>query len=877
MTRIKYLLIVLFLSGAPQLFSQQWFVKQWQIADGIPPSFEPDFEPCGSTMSGDDVILYGTIGFTQNYLPGAHGRADLLIMKNDEEGNNIWAFTLGTAEEDEHISRVVEVNNDLFIMGHFKRSYGFDAFIMKAEVVSAGSSYSMNILHQPLVRTNAEFYDLAYAPRVDAGGGFADTEPGMAVCGYDKNEQKPFVFRCDMSLGFNTPRTWLKYYINEAPEFELRSLLAIKEGNVDEDFIGGGVPGSRDDEYFTTLVVCGEQGDGGLILKLSTGSGAIIDQFGTYRLIGSNCVDQETQEPLFNLGLSGAFEYGFTEIIQVGDGDLVALGQNGIDGSSTFPNYTQSLFRISKDLNSVKWFSSVGEEYQSADDYPILLDLLKTNMGFAVVSKYFDDSQQMAYTFTHFNDNGHFLIQTQDRIGGILHALIHSRLDPLDKQATEWSDFALQCGNFIHYPAFQHRDAPFPNWNEYNVVHAKTGLEAMKLGCVEEEISPRFESFCDEISLDEDSFDFVQEGSTFSLDAGTDLEWAEQTANFEEVCASSCTESCQIIQQAVFVCEDEIINVILNAPSGWDAGSTYWNDGTTGLQLEVNRIGDYYAYSVTPQGCLEMVKYTVAFYPRPNFTVDVTDVECHGDVDGEICITSDIQFNQIGGIGPNGSFGQGLLSPVSSYCITDLIGNSVPEGIYRIDITDINGCTWKVVAEVSAPDPIAITSNQTPTTSGCDGSIEFIVTGGTPGFNYTLTLGGSIISSGTGSGYYLFSSLCPGIYTFAVSDQNQCTDQNTIEVGDGENKTDGETSIRATLDALTIYPNPTNGLLTIQLPATITGEVEVTDVIGRTVSNHSFTDKDRIDLDLTGQPTGSYFVKVSSAGLSHMEKVIVIE
>ncbi|MBP9186904.1 MAG: DUF4465 domain-containing protein [Bacteroidia bacterium] len=82
----------------------------------------------------------------------------------------------------------------------------------------------------------------------------------------------------------------------------------------------------------------------------------------------------------------------------------------------------------------------------------------------------------------------------------------------------------------------------------------------------------------------------------------------------------------------------------------------------------------------------------------------------------------------------------------------------------------------------------------------------------------------------------------------------------------------GLTNIAQTLQT-SIYPNPTNGLLTINLPQQNTNaSVAVYDVTGKLWIAHNM--QNMAQIDLTNMPSGVYFVRVSSNGLSNIQRVV---
>lgn len=77
---------------------------------------------------------------------------------------------------------------------------------------------------------------------------------------------------------------------------------------------------------------------------------------------------------------------------------------------------------------------------------------------------------------------------------------------------------------------------------------------------------------------------------------------------------------------------------------------------------------------------------------------------------------------------------------------------------------------------------------------------------------------------------------------------------------------------------LEVYPNPTNGLLTVNYPGIETCTVQVVDVLGHTLSvdRMEFT-QDRLDLDVTSMAPGTYFVQVSLQGAERFLKFVKYE
>lgn len=92
-------------------------------------------------------------------------------------------------------------------------------------------------------------------------------------------------------------------------------------------------------------------------------------------------------------------------------------------------------------------------------------------------------------------------------------------------------------------------------------------------------------------------------------------------------------------------------------------------------------------------------------------------------------------------------------------------------GSYLISVTDSNdpSCTQTQAIDIVEPTALVLgTPTVVPPTSGNNGSISIIASGGTPAYTYSLNPGG--ISNGTG----IYSNLGVGTYTVSVVDKNGC-------------------------------------------------------------------------------------------------------
>ncbi len=106
--------------------------------------------------------------------------------------------------------------------------------------------------------------------------------------------------------------------------------------------------------------------------------------------------------------------------------------------------------------------------------------------------------------------------------------------------------------------------------------------------------------------------------------------------------------------------------------------------------------------------------------------------------------------------------------------------SNVAAGSYTITISDANGCTAQVNANL-APGEGAITVDFETTNSGCDdptGSVTVIATGGDG--NYTYSIDGGVIQNEN-----LFENLINGLHRVTVSDSEGCSATKFVNVISG--------------------------------------------------------------------------------------------
>lgn len=203
------------------------------------------------------------------------------------------------------------------------------------------------------------------------------------------------------------------------------------------------------------------------------------------------------------------------------------------------------------------------------------------------------------------------------------------------------------------------------------------------------------------------------------------------------------------------LCANDETGSIRTVVSGGTGNYSYlWSDNSTGEDLE-NVTAGLYAVTVTDQnGCAATASATVNEPAALLLEMAATPVSCTGFGDG----TASVEAS--GGVGP-------YEYSWSNDATTDEIG-SLDGGIYRVTVTDVNGCTAEEEVEVTEPDALTIqvTGRSLLCNDDGDGLVSVDIQGGTPGYQISWSNGSSAASQ---------TGLPGGRYDVTVTDARGCT------------------------------------------------------------------------------------------------------
>ena len=177
--------------------------------------------------------------------------------------------------------------------------------------------------------------------------------------------------------------------------------------------------------------------------------------------------------------------------------------------------------------------------------------------------------------------------------------------------------------------------------------------------------------------------------------------------------------------------------------------------------------------------------------------------------------------------------------------------NSLSPGTYKIWIRDSLDCEFDTTITLNSPPGVISTqfSFTGETAFGAnDGSAKAIPSGGNGGPWSYLWSNGATTDSIVG--------LAPGVYVVTVTDQLGCSHTDSVSILGARVSLEKEIAE----ELFSIFPNPTNGKITLNLPHQKSMRVTCLNLLGQELSSWNISPgSDNIELELQVEP-GMYFI-----------------
>jgi hypothetical protein len=193
--------------------------------------------------------------------------------------------------------------------------------------------------------------------------------------------------------------------------------------------------------------------------------------------------------------------------------------------------------------------------------------------------------------------------------------------------------------------------------------------------------------------------------------------------------------------------------------------------------------------------------------------------------------------------------------------------NGLDSGTYTITVTSGNETVTQTFNIVTAASPVTASVTGTGST-GNDGTASVTASGGVPPYSYRWNNGQRVPS---------IDSLPPGLYTVRVTDSFGCTAIDTFRV---QNLASGITVVEDGLPQITLFPNPANSVLNLQIESqkqTIL-KAEIIDMTGRCVYSSQFNVAGHYSqaISLDQLTAGIYILRLSSSDNKYVHQRFVV-
>ncbi|GEM_PF-1572862 len=274
-----------------------------------------------------------------------------------------------------------------------------------------------------------------------------------------------------------------------------------------------------------------------------------------------------------------------------------------------------------------------------------------------------------------------------------------------------------------------------------------------------------------------------------------------------------------------------------------------WSNGAVSASLNNLSAGEYAVTITDDNGCSITDAFEITQPDAIQISSARTAISCNGASDGGIRITP---FGGAGNYTYDWSNGN----------MTDELTN-IPAGSYLVAVTDEDGCSTTASFLLDEPLEIDFIINAIPPTTGDNGSILAVPSGGTPPYQLTWS---------TGSNGFQIINLTDGIYTVSVTDQNGCMGEETVFLG-VTNNDDLEN-----LNSFSVFPNPNNGSfqVNIELKNSEDFSLSLVNTLGQTIRRESFrTDVLNKRFNFSALPGGVYYLLYSNQHGVQIHPVVI--
>lgn len=279
-------------------------------------------------------------------------------------------------------------------------------------------------------------------------------------------------------------------------------------------------------------------------------------------------------------------------------------------------------------------------------------------------------------------------------------------------------------------------------------------------------------------------------------------------------------------------------SVLLN---GQGATSYSWNNSVVdNVAFVPNQTADYVVIGTDANNCTTSDTLTVVVNALPTVIANVNHTE--------ICKGESVVFSGAGA--QSYTWNNGILNGLS------MLLNQTDS--YIVQGTNANGCVNSdTVTVVVNENPVISIGNDTTV---CENHLPLVLNGpaGFASYSWNTNETTTTINATQASSYVL-----------TVEDQNGCSGSASLTL-----TVDGCLGIEELEASISVYPNPTNGLVTIQFDQ-FQGDyqIELIDAFGKVIEQKQSTSSETM-IDLSNYATGVYTIKIASDEFTLLKRLV---
>ena len=300
-------------------------------------------------------------------------------------------------------------------------------------------------------------------------------------------------------------------------------------------------------------------------------------------------------------------------------------------------------------------------------------------------------------------------------------------------------------------------------------------------------------------------------------------------------------------------CNGDANGVISVITSGGSGGNMFSISGSAYQSSNVfsNLSGGLYTVTVKDANqCTNSMSVRVNEPDALNISANLHDVSCAGGNNGSIVL------NLTGGTAP-------YIYVWSNNNYTPTLFD-LPAGIYGVQGWDDNGCSFAHTYTISQPNaPLVVNGVITDATAAgsTDGNVALTVTGGVAPYNYSWSNGSTSVN---------LIEVGGGTYTVNITDANGCVTSGSYVVGSPV----GIENVDAVNNTVTIYPNPTTDVATVEVQGSIISGIKIINAYGAIVLQTE-PKQPTAKIYTSSLAAGIYFVQVQVDGHMVTKRLMV--